>query len=115
MESISIASPTPVTYMQIDDFVMLRRKRDVFIDDEGGDLLEHQPNLTINETEDQLMKTVMKKPSASKSDHGKGKAKPNRWVRFLDVGITCPSDVSDDELDFCKPARRKKHGIESGK
>ena len=27
----------------------------------------------------------------------------NRWVRFLDVAVTAPSDDSDDELDFCKP------------
>ena len=34
-----------------------------------------------------------------------GATKENRWVRFLDVALTVPSDESDDELDFCKPGK----------
>jgi len=32
----------------------------------------------------------------------------NRWVRFLDVALTVPSDESDDELNFCKPNKNTK-------
>lgn len=37
----------------------------------------------------------------------------NRWVRFLDVALTVPSDESDDELNFCKPKRNTNTNYES--
>jgi len=35
------------------------------------------------------------------------KSGSGKWVRFLDVAITCPSDESD-ELSICKPSCMKK-------
>jgi hypothetical protein len=31
----------------------------------------------------------------------------NKWVKFMDFALTCPSDESDDELAFCKPSWTK--------
>ena len=109
VEPFYIASPSPATNMNYEDFVIQRRHLETPAE-EGPDILE----LGISEAEtitterDGPMKAVTKKNSrwGSKGKSGRG----NKWVRFLDVGISCPSDESDDELAFCKPLWTKKTG-----
>jgi hypothetical protein len=93
-EPFHMASPSPATDMRTEDFVMFRRKGGNLIEE---DILEHRP-LTESKTMDK------KNCGYGSSQNNKGK----KWVRFLDVGISCPSDESDDELAFCKPSWTKK-------
>lgn len=101
---------------------MLRRKRGVLTGDEESDIIEHRP-IEDNNTADlkhakpnpwtKSKKAANKPPqraSTLKKVGEKGKGKPNKWVRFLDVGISCPSDESEDELAFCKPSWTNKVG-----
>ena len=108
-----IASPSPATDMRTDDFVMFRRTRGIIMEDEEIDILEHRPEPT-HETKDDKRgsdKKAVKKTSVVETKTAKNKGK--KWVRFLDVGISCPSDESDDELAFCKPSWvTKKNGKE---
>lgn len=86
--------------MRTEDFIMLRRKKVNIIEDEEGDyVLEHRqtPAENMNVERESL-----------KNKKGR------KWVRFLDVGISCPEDESDDELAFCKPEWTKKKKHESG-
>jgi hypothetical protein len=108
VEPFYIASPSPPTDMRTEDFVMLRRKRGNFMDDEDADILEHlDPPVTKG-------KAKSKETAASKKDppeiRESAKNKGKKWVRFLDVGISCLSDESDDELAFCKPSWTKRLG-----
>ena len=77
---------------------MLRRKRGALI--EETDILEHRPESSESVTQKEVGKIM---ESAKNKKGGK-------WVRFLDVAISCPSDESDDELAFCKPLWTKKTG-----
>jgi len=115
------ASPSPVTDMRTEDFVILRRKRGVLTETGGSDIIEHRSIEDKSTVNPKLSRpnpwTMPKKPvrksaegNATKKDMDKGKAKGNKWVRFLDVGISCPSDESDDELAFCKPSWTNKTG-----
>ena len=107
--------------MRTDDFVMLRRKRGLLTGDEESDVIEHRPieDKTIasqkpnswTKSKREAMKVADK--SARKNvavKAGKRNGKPHNWVRFLDMGISCPSDESDDELAFCKPSWTTKTG-----
>jgi hypothetical protein len=116
-----VASPSPTTDMRTEDFVMLRRKRGVLTESEESDIIEHrriEDKTEANPKSSQpnpwtKPKKGAKKPAeetATKKDTEKGKVKVNKWVRFLDVGISCPSDESDDELAFCKPSGTNKMG-----
>lgn len=91
-------SPSPAADMRTDDFVMLRRKKGTLIDE--IDILEHRP---ATSTESKEQKKNVTGRVGEKMNKGK------KWVRFLDVGISCPSDESDDELAFCKPSWTKKN------
>jgi len=117
-EPIYAASPSPATDIRTEDFVMLRRKHDVFQGDEELDIIEHRPTQdkdTAHQKPDKPNPWTKSKKLVNKLAEGtlmfkKGegkqyKGKPNKWVRFLDVGISCPSDGSDDELAFCKPPK----------
>ena len=105
-----IASPSPATDMRTDDFVMLRRTRGIIMEDEETDILEHRLESTQgikNKKGGSDKKGVKKKTSVMEKGSAKNKGK--KWVRFLDVGISCPSDESDDELAFCKPLWTRKN------
>lgn len=65
---------------------------------EDYDDMEHSASDRINECKGLESRAGEKR--GKKMEAGKG----NRWVRFLDVALTVPSDESDDELDFCKPS-----------
>lgn len=122
VEPLYAASPSPATDMGTEDFVMLRRKRGVLTGDEESDIIEHRPiedNDTANLKHDKPNPWTKSKKGANKppqrastlkKDGEKGNGKPNKWVRFLDVGISCPSDESEDELAFCKPSWTSKAG-----
>ena len=95
-----LRSPSPTK--NLDDFVMLRRKRQPKSDESD---LPHVPPLLPPE----VHKLAGKKSSIKATDPKvrRGKQKESRWVRFLDVALTCPSDESDDEILFLPaPARR---------
>jgi len=86
-----LESPSP-SDMNFDDFVMLRRKRETNPDESDiHPLPRAEPAKPVTKT------TKMTTRSAIR---GKGKQRESRWVRFLDVALTCPSDESDDELLF---------------
>jgi hypothetical protein len=51
--------------------------------------------------------------SFGEGERGTRRGTGNRWVRFLDVALTVPSDESDDELDFCKPNKTAKTNHQS--
>jgi hypothetical protein len=104
-EPFYTASPSPATDMRAEDFVMLRRTRGIVEEDEETDILEHrlEPTREIrDEKRGTDKKGAKKKTSVVEKESAKNKGK--KWVRFLDVGISCPSDESDDELAFCKPS-----------
>jgi len=98
-----IASPCPATSMNYEDFVMQRRKRETPIE-EG--LLEHHYSEikagAVNQKAKSTNIASKEDNNTNSTDEGR-KQIGNKWVRFLDVGISCPSDESDDELAFCKP------------
>jgi hypothetical protein len=109
-QPIYIASPSPATDMRTEDFVMLRRTRGIFTEDEEDtDILEHRLE-TTHEIKDEKKGTNKKrvKKKTIVVEKGSAKNKGEKWVRFLDVGISCASDESDDQLAFCKPLWTKK-------
>jgi hypothetical protein len=95
--------------MPTEDFVMLRRKREVFTDED----LDPMPHASATRGRVRGRGRKSRKDGAAAEESrrvgvqrgGKG----GKWVRFLDVGITCPSDESD-ELSICKPSWMKKKG-----
>lgn len=106
VEPFYIASPCPATSMNYEDFVMQRRKRDTPIE-EG--LLEHHSSdikAGAGNEKAKLANIALKEDNSNSEDKGR-KRVGNKWIRFLDVGISCPSDESDDELAFCKPSQTK--------
>jgi hypothetical protein len=106
IEPLYIASPCPATDMPTEDFVMLRRKREVFADED----LEPLPQAVARRGRGRGRGRKSRKDGAGeeRSDVGEPKGgKGGKWVRFLDVGVTCPSDESD-ELSICKPSWVKK-------
>ncbi len=104
-----IVSPSPATEMRTEDFVMLRRTRGIIMEDEEIDILEHRPDATQeNKDKKKGKKGLNKKTLVNAEEKETVKNKGTKWVRFLDVGISCPSDESDDELVFCKPSWTKK-------
>src|SRR5271170_1222260 len=97
VEAHYVASPSPATDMRTEDFLVLRRKRSVLTESEKSDIIEHRPiedKTKANPKPSQpnpwtKPKRAAMKPAernASKKDTEKGKAKVNKWVRFLDVG-----------------------------
>jgi hypothetical protein len=114
--SASAVSPSPIIDMNTEDFVMLRRRKSPLHSD---DILDSLPPAATTSTPKPKGKATAKtKPKGATKGKGRGKSKPptttettkpgerstgNRWVRFLDVGLSCPSDESADELAFCKP------------
>jgi len=104
--------------MRTEDFVMLRRKREIFTDED--DLEPAPPQLTTvrrgvkakkcagSRMRDRKMKGKDKAARGDQeSEVDKKKSGSEKWVRFLDVAISCPSDESD-ELSICKPSWMKK-------
>jgi hypothetical protein len=115
--------------MNTEDFVMFRRsKEDESMDDRHGtpvtesrDILRGYRSAQTGGRGDKGMEDVGGTDRNVKGkgmgggtvdgDKGRGDTKMtearkgNRWVRFLDVALTVPSDESDDELNFCKPGR----------
>jgi hypothetical protein len=97
-----IDSPSP-NDTNLEDFVMFRRKAETNPDE--SDICPLPPAQT------QLVKEAqITRRETRSSIRKKGKQKESRWVRFLDVALTCPSDESDDELLFLPPPKNaKKH------
>lgn len=105
--------------MRMEDFVMLRRKREVFTDDdplEPAPQPPAQPGGTKTRSGGVRAKKKVLPMETEMGDvrvegviaaGGKKKGSGEKWVRFLDVAITCPSDESD-ELSICKPSWSKK-------
>src|SRR5436305_9956354 len=87
-------SPSPSTDIGTEDFVVLRRKKGTKIEHEEHELLEHKPK-----TKKGAMKVKGTNGAGGRKKGEKGNKE--KWVRFLDVGISCPSDESD-ELAFAK-------------
>jgi hypothetical protein len=91
--------------MNTEDFVMLRRKKGSLVDLDEPDILHHRPEPKPSKPKLETKgKHSKKKVQTSENTKGQG----NKWVKFLDVALTCPSDESDDELTFCKPSWTKK-------
>ena len=85
---------------------MLRRKNGSPTDINEPDILPHNPN-PQRSTKVQSAKSKTKgKAKISNVEKRGTSGEGNKWVMFLDVALTCPSDESDDELAFCKPAAR---------
>jgi hypothetical protein len=61
------------------------------------------------DAEDKYQERYAEDRSVGGGERGTRRGTGNRWVRFLDVALTVPSDESDDELDFCKPNKNRKH------
>jgi hypothetical protein len=115
-EPFYIASPSPATDMRTEDFVMHRRKREVFTDDDlepvphpvpsRGKARRPRGKKEIQGGEQGKGTEIEEEMEEIASDRRKKKG-AGKWVRFLDVAITCPSDESD-ELSICKPLWTKK-------
>ena len=126
-QPIYIASPCPATDMRTEDFVMLRRKREISTDEDDLEPARPQPIVRRGGKEKTRVGSRVKdrrtkgKEKAAQGDQGKElesghqvvaavekkKSGSGKWVRFLDVALTCPSDESD-ELSICKPSWTKK-------
>jgi hypothetical protein len=93
---------------------MLRRKREVFTDED----LEPLPQAFARRGRGGARGRKSGKDGATAEESGgvgtQRGGRRGKWVRFLDVGITCPSDESD-ELSICKPPWAKKKGEEVGR
>jgi hypothetical protein len=94
-EPVDVSSPTPANELAIEDFVMRRPRKESYSDN-GDDMLRHNPSQTSPR---QVKSSGTDKSTSNEAVTNKG----NKWVKFLDIGISCDSDESDDELAFCKP------------
>lgn len=103
-----LESPSP-TEMNFKDFIMMRRKRETSPDEES-DLLPHDIPAGKQKPlhKDRMASTSISTKSA---EVRKGKQKESKWVRFLDVALTCPSDESDDEILFLPPPADRKNTV----
>jgi hypothetical protein len=92
---------------------MLRRKREVFADED----LEPLPQAFARRGRGRARGRKSRRDGTPAVESGgvggQRGGKGGKWVRFLDVGITCPSDESD-ELSICKPSWAKKKDEEVG-
>jgi hypothetical protein len=68
---------------------------------------------TNRDAEDEDQERYPEDRSVGEGERGARRGTGNRWVRFLDVALTVPSDESDDELDFCKPNKPTKTNNQS--
>lgn len=96
---------------------MLRRKREVFTDEDLEPLPQAFARRGRGRARGRARGRESGKDGATAEESGgvgtQRGGRGGKWVRFLDVGITCPSDESD-ELSICKPPWAKK-GEELGR
>jgi len=105
--TVQLLDSPPPTEMNFKDFIMMRRKRETSSDEESDLLLHNTPAGDQNPLrKDKMASTSI---STTRAEVRKGKQKESKWVRFLDVALTCPSDGSDDEILFLPPPADNKN------
>jgi hypothetical protein len=100
-------SPSPAIDMIQEDFVMSRRKISDLIEDDN-DIIEPPDTKPQGKKKGKTQisgKQSNKRGNKQTSMTKKGESK---WVRFLDVAVTCASGESDDELAVGEFMTRKK-------
>ena len=129
---IASPSPSPRTGMNTEDFVMFRRGKESnnphekertpiatskhFLRGESDTRSRGVREVKEMGNRDAKEKNRERRLEERRVDEGDKTVRNgtvNRWVRFLDVALTVPSDESDDELDFCKPHKNTNSNHES--
>jgi hypothetical protein len=105
-----MASPSPSTDIITSDFVMLRRRKTPLANFDEPDFLQHSSQ-EISEEKAEVKGRAKGKRTKRKPKVLNGSGQGNKWVKFLDVALECPSDESDDELSFCKPSWTKSETV----
>lgn len=97
-----VPSPTPATDMSTDDFVFQRQK--VSIATVNRDIEQEKSREDLNGNLQRGKQKGKKGKNSRRTEvkHETSVTEENKWVKFMDFALTCPSDESDDELAFCK-------------
>jgi len=110
------SSPTAAADPGIDDFVLFRRKRESAVDEKPEPAAVKPSDSQCQSPKAKPKRRSSRKAAAKKSTVENEEITGNeKWVRFLDVAISCPSDASEDELLFLKPASTIKQSEKQSK
>ena len=110
------SSPTAAVDPGIEDFVLFRRKRESAVDEKLEPAAVKPSDTQCESPKAKPKRRSTRKAAAKKSTVEKEETTGNeKWVRFLDVGISCPSDASEDELLFLKPPSTTKQSEKESK
>ena len=107
---VKIKPMSPVADVNVDDFVMYRRQRQTYacLGEEGRDTIDYRES-TVQHPVKQTNSDYSQKQKVTEGEKERNRKPGKKWVRFLDVGISCASDEADDELAFCKPPPHQKY------
>jgi hypothetical protein len=93
--------------MSTDDFVFQRQKVSIATVDRDIEQQKSREDLTKSQRRGKQKGKKGKNNRRTEVENERSTTEGNKWVKFMDFALTCPSDESDDELAFCKPSGAK--------
>jgi hypothetical protein len=106
-ETIGFPSPSP--NRPADDFIFQRRESNTKTahKDVEQDQSHNEVTAATSQKKGKGKGSKEKSNRQSKVKEKESMSQGNKWIKFMDFALTCPSDESDDELAFCKPSWTK--------
>ena len=104
-----IGVPTPSPNRPADDFIFQRRESNTNTADRDieQDQFHNEVAAVTNQKKGERKGSKEKSNRQSKVKEKESTSQGNKWIKFMDFELSCPSDESDDELAFCKPSWTK--------